>query len=164
MTLFRPFPLLGFPILSSQVLREMFPVFQSFPVLATAQFIFFIYPLIRNQWQSLWHLSPNPFNSISQQLLYHSSQSSGCALPAPLSFVSSFHIPFHPFCGSAPQGKCKRRIFFWRRKNHCMASHLLYIRRAQAHWIAARARVAFVNKVDIFSQDNYGAHPTVHLF
>ena len=49
-------------------------------------------------------------------------------------------------------------------KNHCMASHLLYIGRARAHWIAARARAAFVNKVDIFSQDNYGAHPTVHLF
>lgn len=83
-----------------QVQRGMFLMFPSFLVLVTAQFIFFFYPLIRNQWQSLWHLSPNPFNSISQQLLYRSSQSSGCGPPAPLSFVSSFYIPFHPFCVS----------------------------------------------------------------
>ncbi len=130
-----------------QVQRRRFVMFWGFLVLVTAQFIFFIYPLIRNQWQSLWHLSPNPFNSISQQLLYHSSRSSGCALPAPLSFVSSFYIPFHSFSVSSEQEISEADILWV--QEYRTASRLVYIGRVLAHWIAAGAHVAFVNKVDI---------------
>lgn len=143
MTLFRKFPCLVFVF--HRCKEECSPMSLSFLVMVTAQFIFFIYPLIRNQWQSLWHLSPNTFNSISQQLHYRSSQSSGYALPAPLSFVSSFYIPFHPFCGSSEQENATSDIL-WVQESHYTASHLLYIRRVLAHWIA---RVAFVNKLDI---------------
>lgn len=124
--------------------------------------LFFLFTLWSETRQSLWHLSPNPFNSISQQLLYHDSQSSGSSLSAPLPFVPSFYIPFRPLCVSSE----------WEN-----AGLISSERRGKSLWRLPFSRSVYMKCVgssnsagDIckhgwhLSGSNYHAQPTVHLF
>lgn len=135
--------------------------FIAFPswLLNSSSFLFSLWSKTR---QSLWHLSPNPFNSISQQLLYHDSQSSGSSLSAPLPFVPSFYIPFHPLCVSSEQGNVglisseRRGKSLWR----FPFSRSMYMKH-----VASLNSLGHICKQGWhLSGSNYHAHPPVHLF
>lgn len=137
-------------------------VCRSFLGMFPSHFIFFIYPLIRNQWQSLWHLSPNPFNSISQQLHYHSSQSSGCAPPAPLSFVSSFYIPVHPFCVPLSKKKKNAKSDILREKKNYYTCLPLTVYMKSACSVNSSGSIC--KQAWHLSWEHYPVYPTVCFF
>lgn len=133
--------------------RNAIHVFHCFPVVVTAQFIFFIYPVIRNQAIAVTFVTqPFQFNftttALSQLTIFrlHSVSST--------SFCPIFLYSFHPLCvssegenagllSSKPMGGVGVGL-----DSHFGRSHLAdpCLWRVLAHLIPW---VTFVNKVDI---------------